>query len=241
MKYIKWIFILGGVALIGFFVIRHFYQEEILRRIITRLEANSRAAEVLVSGINYNEELKKNFTTIKFLEYDSRGEALTPKYFIFPGNIIQFQSLVVRFDDKFVAAGDRLRGKSVYLFWKVFCLDGANTKEFSISDVEEVPQGYKTAKKTSAFEDQFWHQFWRYAFDKGAAAGVGVKNVQIEAPGTMFIPGYLYTIKIEHNGGLRIDTTPLPEILKGEKILLVIVFLKKRMCYKFSKIIPTST
>ena len=50
------------------------------------------------------------------------------------------------------------------------------------------------------------------------ASRAGVKNVQIEAPGTMFIPGYLYTIRIEHSGGLRIDINPLPEILKGEKI-----------------------
>ena len=38
------------------------------------------------------------------------------------------------------------------------------------------------------------------------------------APGTKFVPGKLYTIKIEHDGGLRIDVSPLPEILAGEKI-----------------------
>ncbi len=32
-----------------------------------------------------------------------------------------------------------------------------------------------------------------------------IKNAQIEAPGTMFVPGNLYTIKIEHDGGLRIE------------------------------------
>ena len=45
-----------------------------------------------------------------------------------------------------------------------------------------------------------------------------IKNTQIEAPGTMFIPGMLYTIKIEHDGGMRIDATKIPDILKGEKI-----------------------
>ena len=195
-----------------------YHEQKTLTQIIARLEADSRVAEVLVTGVNYNEELKKNFTTIKFLEYDTRGKPLEPKYFTFPGNVIQFQSLVVRFEDRFVAAGDRLRGKSVYLFWKAFYLDGANTKEFPITPVEEVPEGYRVSKKTNTFESHFWREFWRYAFDKKAAAGVGVKNVQIEAPGTMFIPGYLYTIKIEHNGGLRIDTTPLPDIIKGEKI-----------------------
>jgi len=30
--------------------------------------------------------------------------------------------------------------------------------------------------------------------------------------------GMIYTIKIEHDGGLRIDNQPIPPILKDEKI-----------------------
>jgi len=47
---------------------------------------------------------------------------------------------------------------------------------------------------------------------------MGVKNAQIEAPGAMFVPGVLYTIKIEHNGGLRIDASELSPIMRGETI-----------------------
>lgn len=218
MKNIRYFFILLVVVLVGCFLVRLFYQEKALKQIVARLEADSRIAEVLVTSVSYNEELKKNFTTIKFLEYDTQGKPLKPKYFTFPGNIIQFQSLVVRFDDRFVAAGDRLRGKSVYLFWKVFCLDGPSTKEFPITYLEEVPEGYKVSSKPNVFENHFWRKFWQYAFDQRSASREGIKNVQIEAPGMVFIPGYLYTIKIEHDGGLRIDTAVLPNILKGEKI-----------------------
>ena len=116
-----------------FFTGRWLYRNAVLEQIITRLTADSRVAEVLVTAVNYDEALKRNFTTIKFLEYDGAGQPLEPRYFTFSGNIIQFQSLVVRFDDRFVEAGDRLRGKSVYLVWKVFCLDGfrkSNTLSF---------------------------------------------------------------------------------------------------------------
>jgi len=34
----------------------------------------------------------------------------------------------------------------------------------------------------------------------------------------MFTPGILYTIKIEHDGGLRIDASQLSPILRGETI-----------------------
>lgn len=195
------------------------HQHYVLNKIIERLTAQTRLAQVLVTGVNFDEGLRRNFTTVKFLEYTSKGEPLEPQYFTFPGHILQFQALVVRFDDRFVKAGDKMRGKSVALFLKAFALNGPNTKEFIITPVDEVPLGYRTGKHVSGYEKSFWRDFWKFAFDPAFAKQRGVKNVQIEAPGTMFIPGFLYTIVIEHDGGLRIDTKPLPEILKNEKFI----------------------
>lgn len=199
-------------------VARYFYENAVLKQIITRLETDSRAAQVLVTGVNYSEAEQKTYTTIKFLEYDSRGKPLEPRYFTFPGNIIQFQSLVIRFDDIHVRQGDRLKGKSVYLFWKIFMLDGKNTQEYPLARINEVPQGYKLEAGENPVETGFWATFWEYALDPRAAKLEGIKNAQIEAPGTMFVPGILYTIRIEHDGGLRIDASPLAGILRGEKI-----------------------
>ncbi len=219
MKKFKYIVIILIVVTAGAWLAHRSYEQKVLQEIIARLEADSRAAEVLVVGVNYNEEFKKNFTTIKFLEYDTHDRPLAPRYFIFPGNVIQFQSLVVRFDDRFVAAGDALKGKSVYLFWKAFMLDGEKTKEYPIAYLNEIPGGYKIMDNSDVVEQKFWRRFWDYAFDKEAAHKAGIKNVQIEAPGAVFIPGYFYTIKIEHDGGLRIDTKPLPDIVRGERVL----------------------
>ena len=208
------ILFVSGYKLFSFFI----HQNEILKKVISRLEADSRVAEVLVTGVNLNEHDKKTYTTIKFLEYDSQGKPLDPKYFTFSGNIIQFQSLVIRFDDQYIQNGDKLKGKSVYLFWKVFILDGKNTQEYEVTKVNEIPRGYKLEGETDSFEARLWRNFWSYALDPHQAKRSGVKNAQIEAPGTMFVPGLLYTIKIEHDGGLRIDSTALSPILRGEKI-----------------------
>lgn len=197
---------------------RYLYENAVLKQVIARLEADSRAAEVLVTGVNYSEADQKTFTTIKFLEYDSQGKPLAPKYFTFPGNIIQFQSLVIRFDDIYVRQADRWKGKSAYLFWKVFMLDGKNTQEFDIVKINEVPRGYKIEGTENPVENKFWTAFWEYVLDPAKAKSAGIKSAQIEAPGTMFVPGNLYTIKIEHDGGLRIEASPLPGILRGEKI-----------------------
>lgn len=189
---------------------------KILRQIASRLEADSRIAEALVTGVNFNEKTEKNETTIKFLEYGVDSKPLEPKYFTFSGNIIQFQSLVIRFDDRYVEKADRLKGKSIYLFWKVFMLDGLNTTEYEISKLNEVPEGYNVGK--SAYERELWKKFWHYALSQKGRAASGVKSAQIEAPGTVFIPGILYTLKIEHDGGIRIDTSEIPKVLRGETI-----------------------
>jgi len=211
------------VGIFLFFVIHflyaHFYENKTLKEIITRLEADRRVAEVLVTGVNFDENTGKVFTTIKFLEYDIYGRPVSPKYFTFSGNVIQFQSLVIRFSDIHIQSGDRLRGKSAYIFWKVFMLSGANTEEYEITKTYSVPEGYKTSRAKNRFEEKLWKKFWDYALNSNKAKQEGIKNAQIEAPGTMFIPGVLYIIKIENDGGLRIDASKLPEILKGERIL----------------------
>ncbi|MDD5070194.1 MAG: hypothetical protein PHV17_05640 [Candidatus Omnitrophica bacterium] len=191
----------------------------VLTEIVKRLESESKIAEVIVTKSNYNPLTKQTETTIKLLEYDYLGRPLSPKYFSFPGNLIQFQSLVVRFDDVFVRKKDILRGKSIHLLWKVFYLSKESTIEYEIAKINEIPAGFKIGQDRNPFELQIWTEFWRYALNAKFSPKAGIKNAQIEAPGTVFVPGFLYTIKIEHDGGLRIDARPLPKIVIGEQIL----------------------
>src|SRR5580692_866831 len=139
----RFLFIVFCLIIACFWLIWRFNQEHVYQQMLDRLQAESRAAQVLVTAVNYDEKLKRNMTTIKFVEEDSAGQDMPPKYFTFSGNLIQFQSLVVRFEDKFVAAGDIFRGRSVYLFWKAFMLDGPRTQEFPITKVDQIPGGYK--------------------------------------------------------------------------------------------------
>ncbi|MFA5271704.1 MAG: hypothetical protein WC412_05120 [Candidatus Omnitrophota bacterium] len=210
------------VAAILFFAyefgVKYFLENQVLKQVINRLNTDSRVAEVIVTDVKYDKVNRKDITTIKFVEFDTRDKPLAPRYFTFSGNTIQFQSLVVRFNDAYVKSGDRLRGKSIYLFWKVFLLDGENTQVYDLVNIDEVPAAYKIFRARNKFEDKIWKKFWNYALNSQEAKRMGIKNAQIEAPGTRFIPGFIYTISIEHDGGLRIDTLLIPEILRGEKI-----------------------
>lgn len=189
-----------------------------LRNIIKNLKAESRIAEVLVTESKLDEYTRKYTTTIKFLEYDVKGHPLKAKYFTFNGNLIQFQTLVVRFDDKYVEEGHRLKGKSIYLFLKAFVLDGKNTQEMTITSANQIPEGYRVGDPPNYYEKEIWKRFWKYALSPDDRKRAGIKNAQIEAPGSVFVPGTIYTLIIEHHGGIRIDARPIPEILKSEKV-----------------------
>lgn len=185
-----------------------------LEKIIERLRADSRIAEIIVTKVEEDPETGKTYTTIKFLEYDTDLNPLKPKYFTFTGNIIQFQSMVIRFDDLLVKQGHSLKGKSAYLFMKAFQLTDNGAEVFNITKINQIPSGYRVSDAKNTFEEKLWQKFWDYALDSEKATKAGIKNAQIEAPGTKFIPGLIYTLKIEHSGGLRIDCQPIPTILQ---------------------------
>jgi hypothetical protein len=198
----------------GFYLLKTQMRTRQLEQIIQRLTADSRVAQVLVTETSYDKKTDTTYTTIKFLEYDTELNPLEPKYFTFSGNLIQFQALVIRFDDFYIKKGHPLKGKSAYLFMKAFRLTDKGAEIFDITKINQVPSGYKAESVNNAFQEQLWREFWQYALNTEQAKKAGIKNAQIEAPGTKFVPGLVYTIRIEHSGGLRIDSEPIPEILK---------------------------
>ena len=212
----KWVLVL--FALLVFIAAMKLKEYSDFRRVLANFKADSRIAEVLVTESKLDEVTGRFVTTIKFLEYGVSEKPLAARYFTFHGDQIQFQSLVVRFDDKYVEEGHRLKGKSIYLFLKAFVLDGSSTEAFEITKTAGIPDGYHVDGISNKMQREIWERFWKYALDPRAREQVGIKNAQLEAPGSVFVPGTIYTIRIEHDGGMRIDTAPIPDILKGETI-----------------------
>ena len=196
-------------------VVRVQNETRYLKKIIERLTADSRVAEVIVTDVRRDSKAGKTYTTIQFTEYDTGLTPLEPRHFTFSGNIIQFQSLVIRFDDFYVKKGHSLKGKSAYLFMKAFMLTSSGAEIFDITTINEIPSGYEIKDIEPGFQKKLWNQFWEYALDPQKSGTMGIKSAQIEAPGTKFIPNVLYTIKIEHDGGLRIDAKPIAKVKKS--------------------------
>lgn len=191
-----------GAGIYGYqFVNQYFNQVQVLKQVVSRLEADTRAAEVLVTGVNYDEKTKKKFTTIKFLEYGVDGKPLKPRYFEFSGNIIQFQSLVIRFDDLLIRNADLLKGKSAYLFLKVFLLDGKNTQEFELTKFQEIPEGYKVEGLDNEFERKLWEEFWTHALNPNASGYTGVKTPRLKPRARCLFPACFIRSRLNMTAG----------------------------------------
>lgn len=211
--------ILGVLVLIAAGAGVYLRRQQVLLDIIKRLSADSRAAEVIVTEKTDDPYSHRRTVTLKFMEYDALGRPLEPKFLRFPHDIIQFQALVIRFDDFYIRSGDALKGKSAFIFTKAFSLlDDGSVKVVDLNEAYDVPTGYRLGRSVGFFERKLWNRFWDYALNAEEARGMGIKNAQIEAPGTKFKEGVLYTIKIEHDGGLRIDTQQLSGIFSGERL-----------------------
>ncbi len=185
-----------------------------LKKIIERLEADSIVAKITVTNYILNPWTKKFDTTIKFVEVDRDGADKEAKYYRFSDDLIQFQSLVIRFNKSYVKNSDMLKGKSIYLVLRAFSTDGKKIESFDITPINSIPDGYKVKNGSEYFEKIIWKRFWKYALNPEEAKRVGIAVAQVEAPGTRFVPGLLYILKIDHAAGLKIETERLNRITK---------------------------
>jgi hypothetical protein len=209
----------GAAGAGGWWIWQDYQETEILRKIVSRLTAEEKVAEVWVEEYLTAQGGDLEKIRLKILEYDSLGKPLKPIFCDFSVNdIIHFEALVVRLNDELVMDGE---GKSIYLFRRAYALnDKGNTYEAcTINKPMEVPQGYKipgSDSRASQIERKTWALFWKYALDEKSREAAGVKNAQIESPATRFIPDKIYRLILEHDGGLRIQASDVPQILKGE-------------------------
>lgn len=211
--------VLAGLAGAGYWYYQLMREKEVLEQIISRLNSEDRVAQVWVKEYVRDAGGKPTKVVIKILEQDAQGQSLKPVFCTFSVNdIIYFEALVIRLSDEVVMAG---KGKSIHLFRRAFALnDSGNTYEScDMNTPHKVPEGYRIDaddRFVTEVEQKYWRLFWRYALDDKARDEGLVKNAQIEAPATRFVPDHIYRIILEHDGGLRIEATPIPAILKGE-------------------------
>lgn len=167
-----------------------------LNQAIRRLEAERRIAEIRVL------EQTPERTTFRFREIRPDGTPIQERDFTIRGEVLYVDALVVKFERRFVRIGDGLRGRSLYLFERLFGEYQRPADGFRLD--QGVPAAYRTRPEPSEFEREIWRDFWKVALDPDYARARGVRVAQGEAVRTRLRPGKYYRLTIENAGGINI-------------------------------------
>ena len=165
-------------------------------------------AEELVADVRVL-SVKDGQMALTFVQYQpGTEEAALTKSMTLPGEELYIDALVVKFDRKFVDAGDGLRGKSLLLFRRAF---GDRQKPvegvplFRQGNDSVIPEALQVDSQPSDFEREIWTRFWEYANDPDKARDQGIRIAQGEAPHVKAVAGQVYKLTLRASGGLEIS------------------------------------
>lgn len=182
-----------------------------LKQIVTRLGAEKRVADVLVTEQKTVDGVLK--TTLLFVETTRGGVNLTPRSFTINGKMGHIDAMVIKFDRHFVEEGDPLRGHSIALFTRIYG-DHENPANAQMIDKPgEIPEIYRDVDpRISKFEQDLWNDFWKLFNDEEFRKLKNVRVANGQGVWGPFEPDKLYTITLESDGGLNISSGPVPSI-----------------------------
>jgi len=145
-------------------------------------------------------------TTVRFIEFDSDGNPVGPEQEItIAGRRLYLETLVIKFDDDYVEAGEHLRGTSVCLFKRIFSERVAPVNGVEIDQPGTHPSPYQEGDGADvAFQAELWSKFWDYANDPEAAKAKGVRAIHGEAPFIEMREGKSYRVELRASDGLSI-------------------------------------
>jgi hypothetical protein len=151
----------------------------------------------------------KLLTRFTFAEVDESGQSLEePRQVQIEGDIVYVDAWVVSFKDEFVEQGDPLRGKSLYLFRRIFGEHQAPSEGYPLDQVNSRPAAYSRGSNMSDFERETWKNFWQYAIDAAKANDDGVQFAGGKASATKLVPGKRYRVLFRSTGDLKIVPDP---------------------------------
>ena len=228
---ILWLLVLVGVGSGGVYVADRFVvapSRELQRQLAERdvqiqaLKERAQALEAAVRLLRHTERRARIVvldqtrgsdnqltTRIRFSEINPAGDPVgEPRDFEISGDEIYVDTLVIKFEDEFVTAGDALKGRSLLLFRRIFS-DRLRPADALVLDREgQIPQAYAAEKAPSAFERELWAQFWTLANDPAEAKKRGVRALHGEAVSTRLTKSGVYAVTFRSTGELTIRPEP---------------------------------
>jgi hypothetical protein len=178
-----------------------------LKQAITNLTEEGRIGYAKVIKQEKNDG--KLMTTIKFVETarDDQTQKILEKEYTVEGDIVHFDALIVKFDNKMVTDG---KARALYLWRRIFGEKMAPGEGFMIEEPGAEPQRYKDLLAALPIEHRqmFWSNIWDLANDKDKLAEYGIDAIYGNGIYSKLKPGLIYVFKLTSNGGFYPEAVP---------------------------------
>jgi hypothetical protein len=187
---------------------------------LDRVWAEELVADLRVDAVETDKATGDSRMRLTFIQYKPGTEEIAfQRALELPGEEVYVDALVVQFDRELVEAGDGTRGKSLLLFRRAFGdrqqpVDGVPLFNAEATESTFVPELARVDALPSDYEKQIWAKFWEYANDPKAAAAMGIRVAQGEAPHVKVVKNQVYKLTLRKSGGLQI-TPRLPAAVVG--------------------------
>jgi hypothetical protein len=180
-----------------------------LKSAISNLTAESQIGLARVMSQEHKDGVL--WTRVRFIETardNPSKEILTREYNI-EGDIVHFDALIVKFDNRYVADG---KGRALYLWRRVY---GEKTAPASAEPIEEPgaePKRYDELLAKLSLRDRklFWTEIWNLSNDPNRLKAAGVQAVYGNDVYTRLAPNLLYVFKIGNAGQFYVEAVPAP-------------------------------
>jgi hypothetical protein len=198
--------VLGLMLAAGYWVYGMWREKTVYERYLHNLLGEQRVAEVCILDQQRPADESVR-TTVRFQEFRQNGQPLSPLVVTLPGEEIYIDAFVTIFESDAVKSG---QAKSLYLFRRIFTEQIAPQVGFPLYRSEGsgdgIPQPYVHQDIDRTAQQRVWGDLWRLIEDTAYAETERVRTTFGQAVYAKMPPGQCYTLSLQHNGGLLLQT-----------------------------------
>lgn len=196
-------FAVGGPLI--YLGIKSYLQDREIQRLLQAnafLKMSKRMA--IISDIKKTVENGSVKTTFTFTELDPSEEPYGQKrVFTVEGDCLYIDSMVIKFEDKYIEKGDDFKGKALCLIRRVFSEKQRPDDGFPIDPEGHTPQAcFSDNQRFQKFQEALWQEFWKLAQDPDYASKKGVRAAHGSAPYMQLEEGATYKLEMRTTGEL---------------------------------------
>jgi hypothetical protein len=181
-----------------------------LKTFLKLLEHTERRAQLEVIA-QTKDAAGETINKLRFTELDPLGGVVgAQRVFEIKGDEVYVDTLIIKFEDHFVEAGDPLRGKALLLFRRIFTNRVKPDEGYYLDRNGAPPERYASGANPNAFEKDLWAKFWEVANSAPQAKQTGVKAMHGQAIYGRLLPNKVYTLLMRSTGELILPAPTEP-------------------------------